>query len=177
MKKMIMLLISVAMLFSLLSCTESNKDFQSPVRFYYPRVECTFGKSDSVLAGEVHEAGSHAYDLTYLLEQYLKGPEDDGLYSPFPAGTKLVRLEQNGRTLNIILDSTFAELTGLKLTLACAGLTKTCLELADIDIVQISADGPTLDGERSIIMDRQTLELLDQAVNDMTAPTQTQEAI
>lgn len=177
MKKVIMILISVAMLLSFSGCMESNKDFQSPVLFYYPRIECTFGRSDSVLAAEVHEAGTHAEDLSYLLEQYLQGPEGDSLYSPFPAGTKLVRLEQNGRTLNIILDSTFAELTGLKLTLACAGLTRTCLELADIDTVQISADGPTLDGERSIIMDRQTLELLDQAATDMTIPTQTQEAL
>lgn len=156
-------------------CSSQKVEFESPVNFYYPRIECTFGESDSVLAAEIREAGDHKDDLNYLLQQYLTGPQTESLYSPFPAGTKLVRLEQNETTLNIILDSTFAELSGLKLTLACAGLTRTCLELAPVETVQISADGPTLDGERSIIMDRYALELIDSAVGNSTYPTETQE--
>jgi hypothetical protein len=133
-------------------------------------------KLAEVLGAEIREAGDHKDDLNYLLQQYLTGPKTEALYSPFPAGTKLVRLEQNEETLNIILDSTFAELSGLKLTLACAGLTRTCLELAPVDTVQISADGPTLDGKRSIIMDRHALELIDRAVDNSTYPTEIQEA-
>jgi spore germination protein GerM len=174
--KRITLILIIASILLCTGCSAQKEEFQSPVNFYYPRIECTFGKADSVLGAEIREAGDHKDDLNYLLQQYLTGPKTEALYSPFPAGTKLVRLEQNEETLNIILDSTFAELSGLKLTLACAGLTRTCLELAPVDTVQISADGPTLDGKRSIIMDRHALELIDRAVDNSTYPTEIQEA-
>jgi ABC-type oligopeptide transport system substrate-binding subunit len=170
MKKWICLLLTLGLCCSLVACG-NQEQVQSPVDYYYPRTNYTSGSTDSILASEVREAAGHEDDLDYLIKQYLKGPVSPLLRSPFPSGTKLIRMEQNGDTLTIILDSTFAQLTGLDLTIACASLSKTCMALSGATTVQISADGPTLDGERSIIISADSLVLMDEPPAVTTSPT------
>lgn len=160
MKKWISLLLIGAVL--LCGCTQRKPELQKPVNFYYLPAEYTFGVTDCILLSEQRE-GSGMDDLTELLALYLKGPVDPNLRSLFPAGTKLLELEQTDGTLYLTLSDSFASLQGHKLTLGCAAITKTCLELTDCTNVQIRAESATLDGQKFIEMNASSLLLLDNA--------------
>lgn len=172
MKKWILWLLIGAMLLGLFGCTTQKQEFEYPINFYYLPETYTFGVSDSVLVQEQREGNGMENDLYALLSLYLKGPASPELRSPFPAGTAIVLLEQADNTLHITLSEEFAALHSAKLTLACAAIAKTCLELTDCVNVQISAENATLNGEKFIVMNASSLLLLDNAEPTTTTPTE-----
>ncbi|MBR3973269.1 MAG: GerMN domain-containing protein [Oscillospiraceae bacterium] len=149
MKKTVSFLLIAMMLFSLGACTLQGSDIIEPVEFYYQRTEYSYGGADGVIAPEIREASGHAGDLPYLLALYLRGPLDSSLKAPFPTDSKILSFYLDGKTLSVTLDSTFASLQNMELTLACACFARTCFSLADVAQVQITAltpdDTPSLD--------------------------------
>ena len=102
--------------------------------------------------------------MTGIINKYLQGPNTDECVSPFPAGVSVLSIEQHDSKLSIQLSAPFAELSGIDLTLACACLSKTIMQLTQCTTVEISVPGATLNGSASIIMDEQHLLLLDNSV-------------
>jgi hypothetical protein len=160
MKKWISLLLIGAVL--LCGCTQRKPELQKPVSFYYLPAEYTFGVTDCIILPELRE-GSGIDDLKEMLALYLNGPVDPAFHSPFPVGTKLLELEQTDDTLHLTLSDSFASLQGHRLTLACAAITKTCLELTSCVNIQIRAETAALDGQKFIEMNASSLLLLDNA--------------
>ena len=149
MKRFFALLLIPVLLAGLCACQITDNDVIEPVEFFYQRTEYGYGGTDGVIAAETREASGHAGDLTYLLALYLRGPLDPTLKAPFPSGCKLLGFYMEGKTISLTLDSTFASLQNMDLTLACACLAKTCFSLTDATQVQITAltpdDVPSLD--------------------------------
>lgn len=149
MKRITALFLSLIILLGLCACQYQDSDIIEPVEFYYQRTEFIYGGTDGVIVPETREASGHAGDLSYLLTLYLRGPLDASLEAPFPTSCKLLGFNLEGKTISLTLDSTFASLENMELTLACACLAKTCFALADVTQVQITAltpdDTPSLD--------------------------------
>ena len=164
MKKAAILLLILSVLLCGCSFGASGKE---SVEFYFLRTSFVYGAEDGVVAAETRERSG---DLNYLLSLYLRGPLDDELESPFPAGCKIVELRQDSKTLRITFDASFSQLEGLDRTLACACLAKTCFGLSDAQEIRIDADAPE-GSAASITIRRDSLLLEDNSIPaEQTAP-------
>ena len=166
MKRLIAFLLILSLCLSLAACADPHA-----ITFYYARekTEYQYGAADGVMVGESREAAGHVDDLRYLLILYLHGPVSENLRSPFPAGTDLVELTQEGDSLTIRLSSIVSVLEGTDLTLACACLARTCFDLTDVRTVTILAKGlETV----SMTMERDDLLLTDDSAEYMTETPQ-----
>ncbi len=160
MKRLVGICLIACFLLCLCSCAEGS--FETPVRFYYPRAEYRYDGADGVIHYETRE-GSALPQLSDLLTAYLAGPDDPLLVSPFPEDVRLVNLTLDGSDLYLVLSDEFAQLTRHALSVACACITRTCLERSDVQTVHICAETLTLDGSSSVIMTAQDMLLLDKS--------------
>ena len=166
MKRVLIGLLIFTLLFPLCACSEEEPEIQSPVNFYYRRKDVVFEGSVSVIAPEVREALGHENDLSYLLGLYLAGPSTKDMQNTFPYGTRLVSVTIKEERATITVTSHMANLKGIDLTIACACITQTVMELTDAKSVEVKASSATLNGLESIIMDKESLLLLDDSAMD-----------
>lgn len=164
MKKVIVFALAVLLLFTFLGCNKEQDDIEVPVKFYYRNAAISYNSDQAVICSETQE--SNGYDLTGIINKYLQGPNTDECVSPFPAGVSVLSIEQIDSNLLIQLSAPFAELSGIHLTLACACLSKTIMELTQCTTVEISVPDATLNGSSSIIMNEQHLLLVDSSVQN-----------
>lgn len=164
-KKLICLLFSLSLILSLCACSESKP--KDPGHFYYRWVQTDYVGSEGIIAPEVRELAGIKTNLNQLLTLYFQGPESDTLEMPFPRDTKAVNWSFSGQVLCIELNETFASLSGIELSVACGCITKTFLELTDAAAVQISVQDRLLGGEHSITMARDTMLLVDDAIDKL----------
>ena len=142
MKKTLCLILILSVMLILLGCHyREGGEILEPVEFFYPRKSSSFiyGSSEGVIAPEVREASGHRNDLPYLITMYLRGPQNDNLRSPFPAGCALDEIRTDHDTLYIRLSSEFTDLEGTEMTLACASFAKTCLAITDYKYIHINS--------------------------------------
>ena len=156
MKKMICLLLLVCLVLPAPGCAAQKEEITDPVVFYYPRTEVDYDAPDGVFAREIRSrAGADAFRL---LEALLRGPESEALANPFPKGTLLTELRQEGGTVYITLSNEFAALKGIKLSVACVCITLTAAELLGVDAAAIR----TPNGEVNTTIFKDRLMLIDQ---------------
>lgn len=153
-----------ALLGSFCGCTKSEPEMQSPVTFYYRRSHILYEGIHGVVAPEIQEANSSKNDVNALLEQYFQGPISADMHTTFPGGTKLLSITIQNELAHVLVTSHFSNLKGMDLTIACACITMTVMELTGVEAVEIKADRVLLNDAESIIMDRETLLLLDDTV-------------
>lgn len=142
MKRPICLILIILLALSLTACHYNDSgDILEPVEFFYPRnlSDYVYGASDGLIAAEVREASGHVDDLNYLIAMYLRGPQDEALHSPFPAGCRLEKVYTDDSTLYVRLSSEFTTLENIDLTIACASLAKTFLTMTGFDYICIDA--------------------------------------
>ena len=84
----------------------------------------------------------------------------------FPYGTKLVSISVSEERTTVTVTSHFANLNNVDLTIACACITKTVMELTNTGSVEIMAHGTMLNGADSVIMDNENVLLLDDSAMD-----------
>lgn len=145
------------MIFSLLlsGCGIFKGIISEPVTFYYLSAEYTFGSNSGVIVAEEREATNHRQDLSYLLALYLMGPADEDHRSPLPSGTRIINPQQNGEIITMELVNSTYKLSDVDLSLACACLTLTCLDITDASEVSITY------GEETVTMHQDSLTLVD----------------
>lgn len=159
MKKMLCILLALCLL-PLFGCAQPEDPIENPVFFYYRQKTLTYDNENSVITKELRDAGRRADDTSYLLEQYLRGPQSETLLRTFPRGSRIT-LQVQEDTAVIVVNSNFATLTGIDLTLACACLTLTVCELTGTEHALIQGQDVLLDGNQSIAMSRSSILLLD----------------
>lgn len=145
----------------------SNSGPKIPGNFYYKRAETTYGTSNGVIAPEVREIDGLISDLSVLLSVYFAGPENKELESPFPKNTTVENWELKGTTLILTLSREFASLSGLDLTVACACITQTMLELTPAQTVVIETKHSPMDTNISVTMSAETLLLIDDSMDKL----------
>ena len=160
MKRFLLILLSVLLLLTMFGCTQEEA-LEKPVNFYYRRSNIEYKQEGGVIAAEQRESLGHETDVRYLLSEYLKGPASGGLQQVFPEGMTIVSMYYEDKNIKMTFSFHLAELTGMDLTIACACLTMTVMELTGAESVQIYAAGTLLDEYQSITMDKNSLLLLD----------------
>lgn len=161
MKRLISILLCLSMLLPLIGCSEERETPKRPVNFYYRRADIRYGQSEGVITSEERESIGYEDDLRGLLLEYIGGPVSGDLARTFPEDTVIISFYYSDGTAKINFSHQFAQLTGIDLTIACACVTMTVIELTGIETVQISAAGALLDDYQYITMDKDCLLLLD----------------
>ena len=162
MKRFLTFLLSLSLVLATAACATRNT-----ATYYYVRdpLEYQYGTADGVMVGESREAGGHADNLRYMLILYFHGPVTDYLESPFPSGTTLEELVQDGDHLHIRLSGIVAMMDDADRTLACACLARTCFELTEVQSVTISAQ---FTQTVSVNIHRDSLLLVDDSAEYLT---------
>lgn len=152
MKKLICLLIALCL--GLGGCSFSpSEDF---IPFYYCRVEPGYQGEEGIIAPEHRNVTGPKEDLDALLAAYFSGPTDPALELPFPKTTEIEAWSIDHGILTLELSEEFSQLSGVDLTIACACITKTFLDLAQVEKVCIrtgQAHGITLSRENLNLSD------------------------
>lgn len=167
MKKVLCLILALVCLITI-GCNRPEEKIQVPVNFYYRRTQISYGASDSVIAAAAAESVGYENDPVGLLNLYLMQSAPEGFTNTFPTGTKINSLTVNDGTAELIVTSALNQLSGLDLTIACACLTLTTLELTGSVSVCIRPASGDLGGAESITMDESCLLLLDVYVPETT---------
>lgn len=163
MKRFISLLLIVVLFVSFGACSKNNNE---SVLFYYLKTDFKFGTDQTIITPEKRDAAGHYNQYDKLMEAYLSGPIDSAYSSPFPSGTSLISLEINNTRAHIVVSSHLATLSGHKLTIACACIGKTLLEMVDVRSVEIKAQDSLLNGMQSVILSENDLFLWDNNVGE-----------
>ena len=159
MKKWICCLLTALFVVSFSGCQKEAPAQEGPA-FYYCATDVSFSMGSKTILPECR-SDAQSGTLESLLSLYLDGPTSEQLRSPFPNGLRVTDAYAENETLYIQLNDTFADLTGLELTMACSCLCLTGLAISDANTVVISAENSLLDGQKSITMNVDTLLLLD----------------
>lgn len=167
MKRIAAFLLLLCVTLTMCACAQ-QEEFKDPVTFYYLRApqlngELAHGSTDSVIAPEVREGAEYRKDMNLMLDIYLHGSLDNAYLSPYPVGTTLRQITVEGTEATVVLSHHFASLSGMDLTLACACLSMTVMDLTGAESVTIRTEGTLPDGVESITMTREDLILIDTA--------------
>lgn len=180
MKRFICLILALLLTLSCTACIKNQESDPNSAAFYYVRTAFyendpdTFphGSVDSLFASESRDITGRADDLTYILHLYLKGPASPELTAPFQANLSLVDAAVAGDCVEVTLSDVLTTLSGIDLTVACACITLTCLELTGAGSVTIRTQLPTDEGGISVTMTADDLVLLDVTAPNPTEPTE-----
>ncbi len=161
----------LALLLVFAGCEASSETMTAPASFYYRVSAGTFGKQDSIIASERRESAGCEDDLKLLIESYLEGPVSGKLTSPVPASARVLGVTRENSKIIVEMSPAFAKLSGIDLTIACSCLSMTLLDYTDAEQIEIFVPHTLLDGNDSIVMERDSLMLLD---NSLNSPKETQ---
>ena len=161
MKKATSMILAMLLAFILSGCGGTAESLQEPVPFFYPEKVQEDGSITNVIRAEQREGKAFGDDLELLLTVYLAGPKDPSLYSPFPAHTELSKVTVSDGKVIIRFAESFGELSSLDRTIACACISKTCMEFTGAELVEIFAENTLFDGVESIVISRQNLLTMD----------------
>ncbi len=162
MKKILCFLLILAALFSAGCSSQQPQPTGTP--FYYCAATPDYSSGSTAIIQEYRD-DVPSDSLMAALELYLAGPQSGDLLSPFPDGMQILSATQEGNTVYLTVSMELTTLTGLELTIACGCLTMTSLALTDAQQVQISPIYGLLDGQRTIIMNKNTILLTDSSKN------------
>jgi len=152
--KQIITIILALLLLLLTGCRSEEQELVSPVSYYYLSEPVTALPEQDIIVAEQRETVQFAGSNTMkpLLDDYLSGPVAINYQSPFPRDTTIQEIKFAEHTVSVILSEEFAKLSGINLSVACACLTKTLMELTGVTVVTISVSETTLDGKEAITM-------------------------
>jgi len=165
MRKTVSMLICLLMLLSMAGCAREAKKIQKPVNFYYRQSTVAYDQDGGVIGSELRESLGNENNIKALLSLYLDGPVSENLSQTFPEDVFVVSVNCTDGVAKVVFSYQFAALSGIDLTIACACVTMTVMELTGMETVQISAAGALLDQCESIIMDKNALFTTDNPAN------------
>jgi len=152
--------LTVIVLCFLLLCGCSAPVKERTTKFYYCNASIDYEAGSRTIDSETRSIHWEEAPLE-TLQRYLAGPESESLYSPFPAGLRVVSLRQDGDTLFVTFSQELSGLNGLALTQACCCITLTCIELTNTQTVTMDVENGLIGGQKSITMDQNSLLLTD----------------
>lgn len=144
MKKILYILLILILVLSQTACGKNDKQIDVPVNFYFPLANTAYGTQSGVIGAEIHDAEGHETDFYHLLRNYFEGPVSEEFVTFLPKGTELISFYDFDGRVQIILSPQISQLSEAELTVACACITRTVIELTDAASVQISADDNSL---------------------------------
>ena len=159
MKRSLSFILALCLLLGLYGCHRQEEPIESPVTFYYRQAEVVYGDPEGLIGPCVSEGAGYEDDLPGLLNRYLQGPENPAFINPFPGGCRVVKLTIEDRTATVTLNGLLARYREIALSVACACLSLTIMELTGTDVVCIQTNTALLDGAESITMTKESILL------------------
>lgn len=149
----IALLLCICLLVSLLGCADRQDQPEVPVQFFYPRhtEDILYEGDDGVITCELRESAGNQGNYSYLLNLYLRGPTVQPLRNPFPKATSVVAFEPYQNQVTLTLSDSFAQLSGMELTLAGACLMKTINGMTGAQVLYIRTQTQQLDNSEFLV--------------------------
>lgn len=164
MKCIASLLLTLTLLYTLSGCTRYHQNIHQPVNYYYKTRELSYADGTGVIDSEERENSGREGNYTYHVEQYLKGPINDDLSSPFPKDVSLIQLEIDANTVKVTLSKQLTSISGADLTIACTCLGKTLMELTGLKTVHISIQNDLIEGRPFFTVTEETYLLIDSGI-------------
>lgn len=161
MKKICLLLCCILILQLLCSCSGNKEEFEYPVNFYYVNNEIFYNSASGVIQAEKREGKLFQNNLTAFLYTYLLGPASTELQSLIPTDVYLVSCSASDDVVNIVFNSRFSNLTGVKLSTACAAILMSVYDYTGIDTIRISAKDSKLEDKDVIVLSMDDIVLMD----------------
>ena len=161
--KKIALLLCLCLLLSLLGCAERQDQPEIPVQFFYPRhtADILYEGDDGVITYELREAAGNENNYSYLLNLYLRGPTVQPLRNPFPKASSVIAFEPYQDQVTLILSDSFAQLSGMELTLAGTCLLKTLNAMLGTQVLYLRTQTQPLDNSDFLVFRMDDLLLTD----------------
>lgn len=160
MKRIGCILLILCLLFTGCASEENAKKAQ----FYYCNENDAFFSDMGIMASETRTLRG-INNLSSMLELYFKGPVDTDLVSPFPPNLDIVRTEYKENSITLILDDSFAGLSGVNLRVAAGCIARTIWQYDDkYSVVSIQAENQLLDGQKTISLQPSELVLVDHSI-------------
>ena len=161
MKKMICILLVLALMLPLAACSEKQEPVQKPVTFYYCRTTPVYGVEDGLIVGETRESAEYEGNLLGLLNRYISGPLASDMIRPFPFAARIIACIVSEGSIFLEVSDTFTVLQGVDLSLALACLTKTIYEITGIGTIHMKAQTAKFDGIEVVTMRIEDIFLYD----------------
>jgi len=161
MKKICLLLCCVLILQLLCACGGQQEEFEYPVNFYYVNKEIFYNSASGVIQAEKREGKGLYNNLTAFLHAYLLGPSNSELQQLIPADVYLVSCSADDDIINIVFNSRFSKLTGVKLSTVCAAILLSVYDYTGIDTIQVSAKDSKLEDKDVIVFSMDDIVLMD----------------
>lgn len=150
MKKILPIIFALALAMCCSGCKTGEIEYRTPVVFYYCTEELNYKSDVSIVQSEDRTVNYPSNDYKAIMQFYLEGPKERGLYSPFPKDLTVTEMLVDGETTYITFSTNLSYLTGVDLTLACVCIANTCFSLTRTQNVDISAEHALLDNAPSI---------------------------
>ena len=162
--KKIALLLCLCLLLSFLGCADRQEQPEVPVQFFYPRhtADILYEGDDGVITYELREAAGNEDNYSYLLNLYLRGPTVQSLRNPFPKATSVIAFEPYQDQVTLTLSDSFAQLSGMELTLAGACLMKTVNAMTGAQVLYIRTQTQQLDSSEFLVFRMEDLLFTDE---------------
>lgn len=151
------------LLLPLLTACGREEPARTAYDLYFQEADLTFSAGDGAFRTESvylfdDEVQTSRLLAEALMNELLKGPADETLKSPLPAGTTLLSLELTGSRARVDLSSPYGTLSGVALTLADSAVAMTLSQVPEISSVQITVRGRELAyRERQVLNIREVL--------------------
>jgi len=151
------------LLLLLLAACDRQEPERTAYDLYFQEADLTFSAGDGAFRTEPvylfdSETSTSRSLAEALMDELLKGPADETLKSPIPAGTTLLTLELVGDRAKVDLSSSYGTLSGVALTLADSSIAMTLAQVPEISSVQITVRGRELAyRERQVLNIREVL--------------------
>lgn len=155
--------LSLALLLLLVGCRREEPPHRTAYQLYFQEADLTYSAGDGAFRTEDvylfdEEAATTVQLAQSLITELLKGPADETLKSPFPAGTALLSLDLTGSRANVDLSAAYASLSGVALTLADSAIAMTLSQVPEISSVRITVRGRELAyRDRQVLNTREVL--------------------
>lgn len=135
MKRLYLIILCVCFLLTGCAGGTNNGVAASELTFYY-MVDWSEGTlGDSAVDSE--QRTMEIYTLQQLVEAYLSGPISEHLTSPFPAGTRLISVDDGENGMELTMSGEFFTLQGVDLTIATCCLVRTVCDYVQIDQITL----------------------------------------
>ena len=161
MKRAVSAILTVLIVIVLFGCAKGSNDYEAPVVFYYRPTSEAHKSTPPVFATEIRETANLSGDSLSVLNLYLNGPISEKCLSPFPAGVTAESITFDGTVVTVTMSNAFASLTGINLTIACAGIYQTMTPVWNCGEVLIQCNSMQLDGQNTISINHDSLIFTD----------------
>ena len=139
------LLLALAGLLLLSACALMEDGEETPPQGAYKVYYAVTGEQSRVRAVDWEYRVPSGEDVAAeLAELVLTQPEDPGLTSPAPAGTRLLSCQREEGQLRLDFSEQYGGLSGVELTVANSCLTLTLCQLEGVEEVSITVEGEPL---------------------------------